>query len=167
MPVTVTSSQVNPVKSLHAGPNVVRSRYIGSISTSDAILMVQVPNRATIIDWKLMGGNAGAASTGTYLVGITPAAVDAIRSITASQDAFHAGLSLTSGGLGGAFMVTGSGSVSASIVILSFAARTIPFKVSVSDDAANQFVWCAVTLSAGSQTGTHSLDMILTYLVGE
>lgn len=164
---TYTASEVNGGRSVHAGLNVVRSRFVGALTVSEVCLLARIPHGATLVDWKVVGGNANAASTGSYKIGISPFAVDAIRGgASLTEAALHSGLSLTSGGMGGAYM-SSSWSVSASIMVPNFAANVLPLKISVSDDAAQRYVWLAATAAGASITGTHSLDAVIFYIMGD
>jgi len=161
---TFTASEVNALRSIHAGLNVVRSRFTGSATVSEVVLLAKIPNKATVIDWKLSGGLTG-ATTGTWKIGFQGTVVDTVRNLTLTDDSIHPGASLTSSGVCGANLANWS--VSASIMVASRAAMVTPFRISLSDDAANQWAWMQGLFTAGSQTGTHSLDFIVTYIVGD
>lgn len=163
MPTTVTASEVNPLKAVHVGLNVVRSRFVNittaaSFTVSDIALLARVPNKATVVHWRLHGGNGAAASTGTWKLGIAPgsgvsgAIVDPIGGASMTDDSLHAAMSLTTS----AIYSSGSSGT-----------PNIPFKVSLSDGANPQYVWIAATSSSGSFTGTTSLNLILQYTVGD
>ena len=79
---------------------------------------------------------------------------DAISGATLTDDSLHAGVSITSSGAGGALDRANT-------------SNKVPFKVSLSDDAAQQFVWIAGLYSFGSFTGSHSLNFLVKYLLGE
>ncbi len=145
---TFTATEINPLKGVHAGTNFVRSRYTGSLTVSEVLLLAKIPNKATVFDWVLSGGSVGSASTGTWKIGVQGTVVDSIRGYTLTEDSLHAGVSITASG----------------------AARgttLLPFKVSLSDDAVNQFIWLTAMYSAGSFTGTHSINFGVEYVVGE
>lgn len=166
MAVTTTASELNPLKANHVGVNYVRSRYIGACTVSDIVLLARLPSGATLIDWKIQGGNANAASTGSYKLGFQTGFADAISGNSLTENALHAAISLTSGGAGGAYL-TSSWSVSASIMVPASAANVVPLKFSVSDDAVNRFNWIQATALGASTTGTHSLIFSIWYTVGE
>lgn len=155
---TYTASEVNALKANHVGLNVVRSRFDlittgATLTTSDLILLARIPNKATVYEWRLAGGCGAAASTGTWKLGVTPTIVNPINSgASLTDDSLHAGMSLTTAAL---FSSYGAGAVN------------IPFKVSLSDDAAQQFVWIFATTNSGSNTGTTSLQFDVKYVVGE
>jgi hypothetical protein len=154
---TFTATEINPMKGIHAGLNVVRSRYTGSATVSEVVLLGRVPSGATVIDWRLVGGQTAAASTGTWKIGVQGSVVDAITGATLTDDSLHAGLSMTASGAGGA--TSGGGVANTS--------NKIPFKVSLSDDNATRFIWIQGLYTAGSFTGTHSLNFTMMYVIGE
>lgn len=162
---TFTATEINPLKGLHTGENVVRSRFTGSLTVSEVLLLARIPNKAVVSDWYISGGLTG-ATTGTWKIGFQGTVVDAIRGATLTDDSLHAGVSLTSSGFGGAHVVTNY-SVSASVIVSTRAPAIMPLKISLSDDAANQFVWLQGLFTAGSQTGTHSINFVVKYILGE
>lgn len=162
---TFTASEINPLKGVHVGENIVRSRFTGSLTVSEVLFLARIPNHAVVTDWFISGGLTG-ATTGTWKIGVPGTVVDAIRGATLTDDSLHAGVSLTSSGIGGAFVVTNF-SVSASVIVSDRPRAIVPFKISLSDDAANQFVWIQGLFTAGSQTGTHSINFLVKYLMGE
>lgn len=165
---TFTASEINPLKGVHVGENIVRSRYTGSLTVSEVLLLARIPNKAVVMDWMISGGNPASASTGTWKIGCpaSPAVIDAIRGISLTDDSIHTGVSITSSGYGGAFVVSNY-SVSASIIVSSRAPAIVPFKISLSDDAVPQYVWMQALYTAGSFTGTHSINFVVKYVVGE
>ncbi len=151
---TFTATEINPMKGLHTGVNVVRSRYAGSLTVSEVLLVARIPNKATVIDWWAAGGQVASASTGTWKVGVQGTVVDAISGATLTEDSIHAGLSITASGAGGRSDRANT-------------SNKVPFKVSLSDGAANQFIWLTAMYSAGSFTGTHSMNFTVVYTLGE
>lgn len=163
---TFTASEINPLKGLHVGENVVRSRFTGSLTVSEILLLAKIPNHAVVTDWIMSGGMTG-QTTGTWKVGFQGTVVDSIRSATLTEDSLHAGLSLTSSGYGGAYII-GPVSVSASTgVVPTRPTACMPLKVSLSDGANPQYVWMQGMFTAGSQTGTHSINFLVKYVIGE
>lgn len=163
---TFTASEINPLKAVHTGENIVRSRFTGSLTVSEVLFLARIPNHAVVTDWYISGGNVGSASTGTWKIGVPGTVVDAIRGATLTDDSLHAGVSITSSGFGGAHVVTNF-SVSASIIVSTRAPAIMPFKISLSDDAAIQFVWLQGLYTAGSFTGSHSINFLVKYITGE
>lgn len=160
---TYTASELNPLKAVHTGLNVVRSRFdltttAATLTTSDIILLARIPNKATVYEWRLAGGCGAAASTGTWKLGVLApttagSLVNPINSgASLTDDSLHAGMSLTTFALYSSY---GAGAVN------------IPFKVSLSDDNATQYIWITTTTSSGSNTGTTSLQFDVKYTVGE
>ena len=158
---TYTASEAYALKSLHAGLNVVRSRWAYgdptgsgsqvSLSTSDIVFMARIPNKAVVVDGYLAGGNTG-MTTGVWKLGLRPAsgtagaAVNTVEGYSLSDDALIAAASTTAGN------------------IVRFSAFRSPFTVSISDDAAQQWCWVVATYAAGSATATGSLNLVLQYL---
>lgn len=160
---TYTAVEVNPLKSVHVGLNYVRSRYkvtttAATLTASDQILLARIPNKATVFEWRLHGGSGAAASTGTWKLGIGGLGtaglgiVNPINNASMTDDSLHAGMSLTISNVYSSF---GAGTVN------------VPFKVSLSDDALQQFVWIMATTSTTSLTGSTSLNFTVGYMVGE
>lgn len=160
---TYTSSEVNALKSVHVGLNYVRSRFkitttAATLTASDQILLARIPNKATVLEWRMHGGSGAAASTGLWKLGIGGLGtaglgiVNPINGASMTDDSLHAGMSLT---ISNVYSSYGVGSVN------------VPFKVSISDDALQQFVWIMATTSSTSLTGSTSLNFTVGYLVGE
>ena len=174
---TFTASEVNALKRHYIGINVVRSRIgiaAGSLTTSDVVFMVRVPNHATVIDWWVTGGIAIDGSTGTWKCGLNGSNVDSISNASMTDDSLYAQLSLTAGAVARAG-VTLNYSISATVSTSvahgpATAARPggiMPFRLSMSDDVIPQYRWIQLTNSAGSTTATCSLQMVVLYLVGQ
>jgi hypothetical protein len=173
---TFTASEINALKRNHAGINMVRSRIgiaSGSLTTSDVVLMVRVPNGATVIDWWVSGGIAIDGGTGTWKLGVQGSHTDGISGNALGDDTLYAELSLTASGIaraGVAMNYSVSATNSTSVVHgVAASARPglMPFKISVSDGAIPQWVWLQLTNSAGSTTATCSLQMTVLYIVGQ
>ena len=169
---TATASEINPLKEIHVGPNVVRSRITwGSLSAtvSDVLLLARIPNGATVYDWTLWGGASGATSptSGTYKVGVRGTVVDAISGATLTEDSLFGLASITGSGVVRGGISTFNLTVSSSIIVGGRPGNLFPFKVSLSDDAANQFIWISAVVNEISATGTTSLNFMCWYLVGE
>lgn len=164
---TFTATEINPLKGLHVGENIVRSRFTGSLTVSEVLLLARIPNHALVTDWYISGGMTG-QTTGTWKIGCpaVPAVIDAIRGISITENSLHAGISLTSSGFGGAFLGNAEVSLSASVAAGGRPPAIMPFKVSLSDDVIPQYIWIAGVFS-GSQTGTHSINFLVKYLMGE
>ncbi len=144
---TYTASQVSQVRRLSVGQNVVYSRLEqAAMTVSDIVLLAQVPNHAIVTDGYMTVRGVG-ITTGTWKIGVQGTLVDAISGATLTSDTLHAGASLTASG------------------IARITSSFLPFKVSVSDDAASQFVWLQATFSAGSGTATQSLAFVMNYLI--
>lgn len=169
---TATATEINPLKQIHVGPNVIRSRITwGSLSAtvSDILLLARIPNHAVVYDWMLAGGASGATAptSGTFKLGVQGTVVDAISGSTLTDDSLHLGISITGSGVCRAG-VHNFNTISASVVLetVSPGNRT-PFKVSLSDDAATQFIWITGTINAISATETASLNFMVWYISGE
>lgn len=122
------------------GPTVARGQYIANgatVSVSDAYLVVKVPNGATIIDGYI-SGNVGTAAT-VFKVGTVGTGQ--------SDSALGTGMTL-----------------SATAQLVRFNGGSLPYKVSLSDDAVPQWAWVAVTVnSSASVCATASINLSITY----
>lgn len=147
--VTFTAVEVNQSRRLSVGPNVMYSRLDqAGLSVSDIVFLAKVPNHATVIDGYFSVRATGSGITsGLWKLGVQGTVVDTISGATLTADTLHAGASLTASGM------------------TRFVTSFLPFKVSFSDDAANQFVWLQGTFSAGSGTATQSMAFCMTYLM--
>ena len=141
---TFTASQnQSEVRALHAGVNVVRARAdIAATGTaSSVILLVKVPNRAVIVDYMWYVADAGANQT--WDLGFAGGA----GSLT--QSALRSALSNSVGGT----HVHGSN-------------LTLPYRISLSDDAVQQWIWVAATCAAAiSASALHKFTLF--YTMGE
>lgn len=161
---TFTASEVNSLKAVHTGENVVISHFENSVTTSEIVFLAKVPNHATITYWRLQGGTAVDGATGTWKIGFFPPVVDTISGASLSEAGLHATASLTASNIVGSDIITWS--VSASIMVPTKAAQ-LPIRVSISDDALQQFSWIGATLSSASGTATTTMHFIVKYLIGE
>lgn len=144
---TVTASDaVAFVRSNATGIATVRTHLAGSqlpasFSASDIVLIAKIPNKATIIEF--------------WMAGIVPGDGTVFKVGTAADDdAVGAALTLSgtsalrrTGGMTG-----GDGS-----------ATTMPFKVSLSDDANPQWTYLFATRVSGTATNTCSIQFVVTY----
>ena len=164
---TFTASQVGALLQLHAGPNIVRGRIkptaASSLSASDVLLMVQIPNHATVVDWWCRGGIAS-STTFKISVGIQPGTAQSSGSIPIVVDTIK-GTSLTSDTLCAAVSLTTS-AVGGYGRLQSTMNTAVPFRVSISDDHPQQWCWLTATCG-GSTTGSSSLEFVVTYLMGQ
>ncbi len=162
---TFTASEVNSMRAVHAGVNAVRAYFEGSVTTSEVILLAKIPHGATLLDWRITGGTAVDGGTGTWKIGFQGSVIDAISGNSLTDDSLHAGLSLTAGGCGGAYLANWS--VSASIMVASRSRLNLPIKISVSDDAVNRFVWMQGLLTSASGTATTTMHIVVEYIMGD
>jgi hypothetical protein len=151
---TFTATEINALKHLHGAYNVVRSRFVagsGSLTVSDVVLMTRIPDGATVIDWRLIGGTAGVTSA-TWSVGIQGSNIDAISGASLTAGSLHSAASLTSGGIAGSHYVTNYAATADSTITASVVTTTVtvsgtppspivPFKISLSDGAQPKYVW--------------------------
>lgn len=161
---TFTASEINPLKGVHIGENVVHSRFENSVTTSEIVLLARVPNGAIIDSWRLSGGTAVDGGTGTWKIGFSPPITDAYTGASLSEAGLHATASLTSSGLVGSDIVTYS--VSASIMVATRAVA-LPIKVSMTDGASPAYTWIAATLSSASGTATTTMQFLVKYRMDE
>jgi len=171
---TFTSTEINALKNNPFGANHVRARWTataGSFTVSDVVLMARLPNGATLIDWKVTGGTAGKAST-VWTMGFQGSVIDAISDASLTADSLALGISLTGSGVGSAWapiFPSASASLSGSLVnppLWTSPRAVLPLKISLSDDATPRYVWIQMS-PRGSTTATTSLQLIITYLMGE
>jgi hypothetical protein len=159
---TYTASEINALKTQHAGPTVVRSRIVitpttssgGTLTASSVVFMARIPAGAILYDGYVTGGSAGSGE-GTWNVGIrsgdgsTTYPVNPISGLSISDNSLVAAGTLSTG----------------SILRFSSAARgTLPYQVSCSDGDPYQYHWITVTAVLGSGTATVSLNLIAHYL---
>lgn len=134
---TVTGSFATATPRLsYEGVTVARGQYTAggvTASVSDTILLVKVPNGATIIDGYLTG-TTGSDSL-IFEVGVA-----------GTDNNLAAGLTL-----------------SATAQLARFNAGGLPVKVSLSDDAVPQWAWVFATVASGSATATASINLVVKY----
>ena len=133
--VTGTFATATPRLS-HEGVTVARGQYTAggvTVSVSDTILMVKVPNGATIIDGYI-GGTAGSGAI-----------------------VFEIGVAGTDNNLASAL------TLSATAQVARFNAGGLPVKVSLSDDAVPQWTWVMATVASGSACTTASINLVVSY----
>lgn len=136
--LTASSATATP-RAIHAGVNVATATAtINGVSTtlSDVYLMVKVPDQATIIGGFVVGTNGSGASV--FKIGTS-----------ADDDALHVAASL-----------------SATAQLTRFTAATLPFKVSISDDAEPKWTYVKMerVLNA-STTTTESIRLVVEYVM--
>jgi hypothetical protein len=132
------SSQTATPRAVHVGANYATGTYTlnaaGSTTVSDVLLMVKVPDQATIVDGYAVGTNGSAGTS--FKIGTT-----------ADDDALHV-----------------TASFSATSQLTRFSAATLPFKVSLSDDAEPKWTWVKMERSANaSGTLTESIRLVVVY----
>lgn len=111
-----------------------------SISTGDVYWMLKIPNRAIITDLRGFGRSSGTAGI-VFNVGTTgSASLFGPFTISTTQQYVN----LTSG---------------------ASATQVFPYAVSLSDDAAVQFVTLAMTVASGSITATGTFGLIASYVM--
>lgn len=137
---TVTASDsLAFVRQTETGESVVRTHLGGSqlpasFSASDIVLIAKIPNQATITDF--------------WLAGIVPSDATVFKvGTSADDDAISAALTL-----------------SATAAVKRFdAGATMPFKVSLSDDANPQWTYLFATRVSGTSTNTCSIQFVVKY----
>ena len=142
---TFTASQnQSEVRAVHAGVNVVRARAdIATTGTaSSVVLLVKVPNKAVIVDYMWYVDDGGADNT--WDLGF----VNPASGSTLTQSSLRSALSSTSG-----THVHGSN-------------LTLPYRISLSDDAVQQWIWVAAT-SAVAISASAQHKFTLFYTMGE
>jgi hypothetical protein len=133
--VTGTFANASPRLS-YEGMTVARGQYTANgvtVSVSDTILMVKVPNGATIID----GYISGTAGSGAIV--------------------FEIGVAGTDNNLAAAL------TLSATAQLGRFNNGGLPYKVSLSDDAVPQWSWVTATVASGSACTTASINLVVKY----
>lgn len=148
---TFTASEAyGGLKQNHIGPNLVVSHLHRALSVSEVALLARVPNHATIHRLYLAGGTTG-NTTGTWSLGFASPVVNALNGASLTVDSLAAAISLTSSAIYLQPIVGGP---------------LYPIQVSLSDDAASQFVWIrASVLGSVSATTTSSLRLVVEYVV--
>lgn len=133
--VTGSFATANP-RLAYEGVTTARGQYTANgvtVSVSDTILMVKVPNGATIID----GYISGTAGSGGIV--------------------FEIGVAGTDNNLAAAL------TLSATAQLVRFNAGGLPVKVSLSDDAVPQWSWVFATVASGSACVTASINLVVNY----
>jgi len=135
---TVTcSDQLATPRASHIGEIVARGTYTQSgatMSASDIVLAVKVPNGAMILDGYI-SGTSGAAAT-IFKAGVQSGTETQLLSL---------------------------GTLSATAQLTRFNGGSLPFKVSLSDDANPQYTWVYLTCNATSATVTGSIQVVVRY----
>lgn len=133
--VTGTFASASP-RLAYEGPSVARGQYTANgvtVSVSDTILLVKVPNGATIIDGYISGTHGSGAGI------------------------FEIGVMGVDNNLGSAM------TLSATAQLVRFNSAQLPLKVSLSDDAVPQWSWVMATVAGGSVCVTASINLCVTY----
>lgn len=150
------SDQLAQPRSNPDGLNVARVSYVGlavSLSVSDVILMVKLPEGAVIIDGYL-SGKVGAVASMIIKAGILPG--------TATDDDFIAngavinGTASTTTLSGTTKLIRFDGNAGLPYVLPAIAAATYP-----------KYTYATVTMVSGSSTGSVSLQMTVVYLAAQ
>ncbi len=108
----------------------------GSLSASDIVYMARIPTGVRLIDGYISGTTGGQGTV--WKVGVTG--------------------------------INGTDTILASALTLSDTAQmkrfdggSMPFKVSVSDDAVQRFAWVYLTRTSGTSTATASIQLVVNY----
>lgn len=136
---STAAASTGPVRAIHAGVNSVTATFNDStqISVSETtILMVKVPNGATILD--VIGSVSSGAATCPFIMGIN----DPTDGGDTSSSLFATGGTITS---------------------VLRATKGIPYDVSVSDDAAVQYQYVTMAVTPGTATTAVEAKMTVTY----
>lgn len=126
---TASARQSSVIKAPHTGVQAINARWsiCGTGTASSVVLLVRVPNGATILDYMLYADSAGANQTVKIGTSATPSGIGAAVSLTAGA---------TNRGLNGLTAL-------------------LPYRVNLSDDAIPQWVWLqaefGVAISASSR----------------
>ena len=142
---TFTASQnESEVRATHIGVNVVLARAdIATTGTaSSVVLLVKVPNKAVIVDYMWCVDDGGADNT--WDLGFANPAAGS----TLTQSSLRSALSSTAG-----THVNGSN-------------PTLPYRISLSDDAVQQWIWVAATCAVAISASAHH-KFTLFYTMGE
>lgn len=144
MPTTFTGDLggANVVRQVHVGETVLISRFIVnglSLSAGDVIQFANVPNGATIFDVRTWGRSSGHAGY-TIDLGLRHPSLNTLSAF-------------------------GQFTVSATDQYVVRTPNTLPYLVSISDDAAQQFAIVSATVTAGSTTTTGTLGVIIKFTV--
>lgn len=125
------------------GVTTMMSNYTAAgstVSSGDVFWMLKVPNKAMIVDLRFWGRSSGTAGV-VFNVGTTGSA-SLFGAATISST--HQYITLNSG---------------------ASATAQLPYYVSLSDDAANQYVTLALTMASGTATATGSFGLMVSYLM--
>ena len=128
-----------PPRLVHISDTFARGTYTHngatSLSASDLVFLTKIPTGVYILDGYIKGTTGGDATV--WKVGV-------------------------SGGGGADTTLNAAATLSATAGLKPFDGN-LPFKVSVSDDAANRFVWVYLTRTSGTSTATASIDFVINY----
>lgn len=129
------SSQFAAPRASHEGLTVAKATITvaGTVSASEVILAIKIPHGATVLD----GYISGMCNEGAHVWKVG----------TAADDDF-AGALLT---------------LSATAQMKRFDGGSMPFKVSLSDDANPQWTWLKLEKVSGSATTTASIQVVVNY----
>lgn len=129
-----------PPRLVHISDTFARAQYVHngatSLSGSDLIFMTKIPTGVWILDGYITGTTGSTANI--FKVGV-------------------------SGGGGTETTLGGALTLGATAAMKRFDGATLPFKVSVSDDAANRFVWVYLTHTSGTSTNTANISLVVNY----
>lgn len=121
----------------HEGVTVARATFTlaaaGSLSASDVIFLVKVPNQTWILDAYVAGTAGGDAQ---------------LFQLGTAADEDGVGINLT---------------FSETAALKRANASTLPFKVSLSDSARPQWTWLRLTRTSGTSTATMSVNVVVMY----
>lgn len=125
-------------RDVHVGKQAIISSYVASgatVSSGDVYYLCKIPHGATITDLRGFGRSAGVGGI-VFNVGTTGTA-----------DLF------------------GTFTISATHQLASVLGTALPYRVSLSDDAAAQYVILAFTQASGTATATASFGIIAEYFM--
>lgn len=137
---TADAAQNGFIRELHSGETVVVARYIANgvtISTGDVYQMCRVPNGATITGINYYGRSSGTGGI-VFDLGYQSTALNTLS-------------------------VFGKATISATDQYVAGAVAGLPFTVSVSDDAASQFVMLTLQPASGTATATGTFGLVVRY----
>lgn len=122
----------------HTGVQAWTTKYVRAqtttLSTSDEVLMMKLPNHITILD-AFVRADTKSSVSGKYKVGIAGTDNNIIETFSGSD--------------GSMFARPAAGSL-------------IPVEVSLSDSADNNYVWVKLTCNSGATTSSASVSFLLT-----
>lgn len=129
-----------PPRLVHISDTFARAAYLHnggtSLSGSDLIYMCKIPTGVYILDGYITGTTGSTANI--FKVGI-------------------------SGGGGSETTLAAALTLGATASMKRFDGSALPYKVSVSDDAANRFVWAYLTHTSGTSTNTANITLVVNY----